>query len=88
MSGLGLLGMATLSPADFPTDYLDQYNGGELLGTSITFMIITCALVGLRFYARISFRNVKLGLDDYLTLPALLANIMVQIACIGKAFLL
>lgn len=65
-----------------PSSSLNDYCGGELIGTSIGFMVLGCVIVTLRFYTRISTAGLKLGFDDYLTWPALLANMGVQITCI------
>ena len=76
--------MAAPSPSDFPPDLLNDYCGGQLLGTSIAFMILGPMFVALRFYTRVSTKA-RLGWDDYLIMPALVANISLQAADIGKS---
>ena len=71
-------------PPDHQTpEWLNAYCGNELVGTSIAFMVLGPVFVGLRWYTRLSTKA-KLGWDDYLVLPALLANIALQIVDIRK----
>ena len=48
-------------------------------------MILSCAIVALRFYTRIATSGVRLGVDDYMAGPALCSNIVLDIACLGKS---
>ena len=71
-------------PPDHTTpEWLNAYCGNQLLGTSIAFMVLGPTFVGLRWYTRLS-TEAKPGWDDYLILPALVANFALQIADIRK----
>ena len=62
------------------------YNKNSLVATGIIFMILPVLFVGLRFYAR-SISSIKLGIDDWMMIPAIIitiANGVVQI--LGKIF--
>jgi hypothetical protein len=62
---------------------LFEYNGSQLVGTSIAFLILNPIFVGLRFYARHTTKA-KTGYDDYLVIPALVINMILDISNIGE----
>ncbi|KUI59730.1 hypothetical protein VP1G_06966 [Cytospora mali] len=55
----------------------NPYPRSVLIGTSVLFIILPIAAVGLRFYSR-SIINARLGIDDWITIPSMLI-------CIGLA---
>ena len=60
---------------------LNDYSGTELVVTSVAFIILNCFFVLLRFHVRVKSKA-KFGLDDYFLLPALFANILLDISCL------
>lgn len=54
--------------------YTDAYNGYLLVGFASAMIAILTAFVALRFVARRVSRTTH-GIDDYLTIPALLTSI-------------
>lgn len=58
--------------ADNATD-LDDYNGGALVGTAVSFMILTFFSVGLRTYVR-GVLTKSFMADDWLMLAAQVRN--------------
>lgn len=51
---------------------------GALEAVAVVFAILPMVAVGLRFYAR-SLSNAKLGIDDWLMIPALVGEVNVMI---------
>lgn len=49
--------------------YLAQYNGGALVGTAVSFLVLTYVSVGLRTYVR-TFLTKGFSFDDWLMLAA------------------
>lgn len=64
---------------------LYEYSGNQLVGTSVTFLILNTVSIVLRFYARFTTKA-KLGYDDYLIVPALFFNLSLDAACLSKQF--
>jgi hypothetical protein len=62
---------------------LFEYNGNKLVGVSIAFLVLNPLFVGLRFYTRRTTKA-KVGYDDYLTIPALFANMILDTTNISK----
>ena len=50
------------------------YSKSVLVGTGVVFSILPIIAVGLRFYAR-TLSSAKLGLDDWIMLPAVVSSI-------------
>ncbi len=48
---------------------------GALEAVAVVFAILPMVAVGLRFYAR-SLSNAKLGIDDWLMVPALVGQVL------------
>ena len=76
--------MAASWPPTYTPSYLNEYNGMALIGTVFAFMILSTGIVVLHFYVQTPKNGIYLGLDDYLVGPALVANIALQITCLGK----
>jgi hypothetical protein len=73
------------NPDDYPPGYLAEYKGGQLVATSIVFIILETFFVVLRFYAR-RIKRASVGLDDWFIWPALVANVAVCVEAISMQF--
>ncbi|KAI1183032.1 hypothetical protein F5B17DRAFT_443766 [Nemania serpens] len=62
----------------------NPYPASVLVGTGILFIILPVAAVSLRFYARLS-TTARLGIDDWLSLPAVLLCVSIAIVQIIAA---
>ncbi len=56
----------------------NPYPSSVLIGTGILFIIVPVAAVSLRFYARLT-TTARLGIDDWLALPAVLLCVAIAI---------
>lgn len=66
-----------------PLGYLNEYCGGQLIGNAVSFIVLELVFAGVRFWAHKRQRR-NWGVDDWLMVPALLANLCVCITGIGK----
>ena len=55
--------------------FLTEYSGTKLIGTSVSFLVLELLVVTLRLYTRVQFTTARPGWDDYLVIPALIANL-------------
>ncbi|RAK82539.1 uncharacterized protein BO72DRAFT_491029 [Aspergillus fijiensis CBS 313.89] len=66
-----------------PLGYLNEYCGGQLIGTAVSFIVLELVFAGVRFWAHKRQRR-NWGVDDWLMVPALLANLlMIPVAGVG-----
>lgn len=69
------------NPDDYPPGYLAEYKGGQLIATSIVFIVLNIVFFVLRLYAR-KVRGVAADLDDWFLWPALVINLAVCLEAI------
>lgn len=68
--------------ARLPPGYASEYSGDKLRDVAIAFIVIDVVFVGLRYVSQWVGRK-PMGLDGWLMLPALLANLGICIAGLG-----
>jgi hypothetical protein len=73
----------SLDPADYPPGYFTQYCGSTLIAVAVSFIVIQCFFVTLRFLAR-SFAKNSRSLNDALVVLALIANLVMCALSIGQ----
>jgi hypothetical protein len=69
------------NPDDYPPGYLAEYKGGQLIATSVIFIVLDIIFFGLRLYAR-KIKEAPADLDDWFLWPALIVNLAVCLEAI------
>ena len=72
--------------SDVPPAMWDEYSGGDLLAVAVAFIVLSTFFVGLRFFARVYLRDMKMGWDDYFIIPGYIAELLMCAGAIGKFF--
>ncbi|RAH85539.1 hypothetical protein BO86DRAFT_395840 [Aspergillus japonicus CBS 114.51] len=70
--------MSALLVEQHSAEYMNEYCGGELIATAVSFIILELTFAAVRFWAHKRQRR-NWGVDDWLMFPALLANLCVCI---------
>ena len=68
-------------PAHYPPGYLQEYSGGELIATSVVFIVLETAFAIVRHFARRTHHS-SIALDDWFIWPALVVNIALCVLAI------
>ena len=79
--------MSAPSLSNYPPSYLAQYTGNQVIAVAITFGVLECFFVALRFLAR-RINKSSPGWDDFLIIPSLVANLSQCSLSIGWSSLL
>ncbi|KAI1387685.1 uncharacterized protein F4822DRAFT_430431 [Hypoxylon trugodes] len=62
------------NPVTFPPGYAEETAGPRSVRVAIAFIVLDIVVVALRFATRLTYK-VKLGLDDYIIIPALIFSL-------------
>ncbi|PYH47015.1 uncharacterized protein BP01DRAFT_412158 [Aspergillus saccharolyticus JOP 1030-1] len=71
--------MSSPPPKQYPPGYLDEFCGEKLIILATSFIILELVFAAVRFYV-LQMQKRKWGVEDWLMIPALLANLCVCIS--------